>query len=91
VNAGPDETAITGLLYSLNASFSDPDFNGPWSYTINWGDGSTSVGSASSPGAISAGHTYVTILPRTYTITVTVTDADGASGSDQKQVSVLLL
>jgi hypothetical protein len=37
------------------------------------------------------GHTYVTILPRSYTITVTVRDAAGASGSDTKVVRVLLL
>src|SRR5262249_57870636 len=36
VNAGPDETAVTGLLFSESWSFTDPD-NGPWSYTINWG------------------------------------------------------
>jgi hypothetical protein len=91
VNAGPDETAVTGLLYSLTWSFSDGNHNGPWSYTINWGDGSTSSGTVSSEGSFSAGHTYVILLPRSFTITVTVTDASGAPGSDSKVVSVLLL
>jgi PKD repeat protein len=91
VNAGPDETTLVGLLYRLNASFSDPDDAGPWSYTITWGDGSTSTGSTSSPGTISAGHAYFTILPRSFTIRVTVTDAAGASSSDTKVVTVLLL
>jgi PKD repeat protein len=90
VNAGPDETALTGLLYSMNWSFSDPD-NGPWSYTINWGDGTTTSGSKSSAGSFTNGHTYVTVLPRNFTVTVTVTDSQGASGSDSKVVSVLLL
>jgi PKD repeat protein len=90
VNAGPDETALTGLLYTLNWSFSDPD-NGPWSYTIDWGDGATTTGSASSPGSLSNGHTYVTVLPHNYTVTVTVVDSNGASGSDSKVVSVLIL
>src|SRR5207249_2699656 len=91
VNAGPDATAITGLLWSFNWSFSDANHNGPWHYTINWGDGSTSSGNVSSEGTFSAGHTYVILLPRSFTIKVTVTDAAGASGSDNKVVSVLLL
>jgi PKD repeat protein len=91
VNAGPDETAITGLLYSLRATFSDPNNDGPWSYTIAWGDGSTSTGSVSSQGAINVGHTYVIVLPKSFTITVTVRDSHGASASDTKVVSVVLL
>ena len=91
VNAGPDDQATTGLLYSFTWSFTDANHNGPWSYTINWGDGSTSSGTVSSEGSFSAGHTYIIILPRSFTITVTVRDAAGASTSDTKVVSVLLL
>jgi hypothetical protein len=91
VNAGPDATALTGLLYSLQWSFSDANHNGPWTYTINWGDGSTSSGTVSSEGSFSNGHTYVTILPRNYTVTVTVRDASGAARSDTKVIRVLLL
>ena len=91
VNAGPDETALTGLPYTLRWSFSDANHNGPWSYTINWGDGSTSSGTVSSEGSFSAGHTYVIILPRSFTVRVTVRDAAGASASDTKVISVLLL
>jgi hypothetical protein len=91
VNAGPDENAFTGLLYSTSFSFSDANNNGPWSYTIDWGDGSTTTGSTTSQGTVNAGHTYVIVLPRSFTIRVTVTDAAGASGSDSKVVSVLLL
>jgi hypothetical protein len=91
VNAGPDQTAVTGLLYSFSWSFSDANNNGPWSYTIDWGDGSTSTGNVSSQGTFSSGHTYVVILPRDFTIRVTVRDATGASGSDTKVVTVLLL
>src|SRR5439155_1089414 len=82
VNAGTDETAVTGLLYSTSFSFSDANHNGPWSYTINWGDGNTSTGTLVSEGSFSAGHTYIIVLPRSFTITVTVRDAAGASGSD---------
>jgi hypothetical protein len=90
VNAGPDERVLTGLLFTETATFSDPD-NGPWTYQIDWGDGSSTTGSMSSPGTISKGHTYITILPRTFTIRVTVTDSKGASGSDTKAVYVVLL
>jgi PKD domain-containing protein len=91
VNAGPNETAVTGVLYSLNWSFTDANHNGPWTYTINWGDGSTSSGTVSSEGSFTTGHTYVVLLPRSFTVRVTVTDAAGASGSSSKTVTVLLL
>jgi hypothetical protein len=81
---------VTGLAYTLSASFTDPD-NGPWSYTIDWGDGSRTTGTAASPGAITSGHTYVVLLPRDFTIRVTVVDSKGAAGSDTKVVTVLLL
>jgi len=88
VNAGPDETVVLGLLYTLSASFSDPD-NGPWTYTIDWGDGSSSNGSRSTTGSFSATHTYFGILT-TRTIRVTVTDSLGASGSDTKVITLIL-
>ena len=90
VNAGPDETVAVGLLYSLTWSFTDADNDGPWSYTIDWGDGSSPTsGSTSSQGTFSNGHTYVLPLG-THTIRVTVTDSRGASGSDTKVVTVIL-
>jgi len=88
VNAGADETVLLGVLYTLTASFSDPD-NGPWNYTIDWGDGSTSSGSRSSAGSFSATHTYLGILTQR-TIRVTVTDSLGASGSDTKVITLVL-
>jgi len=88
VNAGADEKALSGFFYTLNATFGDPDNNGPWSYSIEWGDGSTTTGTASSGGSISAGHNYVSPLPSSYTIRVTVTDSRGASGSDTKVFTV---
>ena len=88
VDAGPDETVATGLLYSFSPTFSDPDNDGPWSYTIDWGDGSQTTGSLTTQGSFAATHTYVVILPQSFTVTVTVTDSHGASGSDTKVVSV---
>jgi PKD repeat protein len=86
VNAGSDETVLLGVLYELNASFSDPD-NGPWTGTIYWGDGTSTTGTKTSSGPISATHNY--LLPGSYTIRVTVTDSRGASGSDTKVLTVL--
>lgn len=85
VSAGSDEKVLLGLLYSLKWSFADPD-NGPWQYTISWGDGSSTSGTATSAGNFSNGHTY---LLGTFTIKVTVTDAKGASSSATKKVSVI--
>jgi hypothetical protein len=86
VNAGSDQLGLLGLFYTENATFTDPD-NGPWTWRIDWGDGTSSTGSAASQGTISAGHSY---LIGSYTITVTVTDSRGASGSSSKRVSFIL-
>ncbi len=86
VSAGSDETVLLGILYTETASFSDPNNDGPWSYTINWGDGSSTSGSTSSQGTISASHSY---LLGSFTIRVTVTDSHGASGSDSKVLTVI--
>ena len=78
---------LVGLLYALpDASFSDPDNDGPWLYTIEWGDGSTSTGSKSSQGSLTGAHNY--LLLGSYQITVTVTDNHGAAGSDSKLLTV---
>jgi len=90
VDAGPDETVLTGLMFTENATFSDPNNDGPWTYRIDWGDGSSTTGTATSQGTISAGHSYATILPQSFTLRVTVTDSHGASGLDTKIVSVAL-
>jgi len=87
VNAGPDQSVVLGLLYTLNASFSDPDNDGPWSYTITWGDGSSpTTGTKSSQGTITAGHSYIL---GSFTIRVTVRDSHGASASDTKVLTVI--
>jgi hypothetical protein len=86
VNAGGNQNQLVSVLYQLNASFTDVDGDGPWSYAVNWGDGTSSTGSLSTPGAVGPGHTYV--LPGSYQITVTVTDSHGATGSDTKTLNV---
>jgi len=91
VNAGADDRVLLGVLYTTSFSFSDPD-NGPWNYTIDWGDGSTSTGSRPSAGSFSLTHTYLGLsILGTRTIRVTITDSRGASGSDTKNVTIVLL
>ena len=90
VDAGPDETTLVGLLFSEAWSFTDPD-NGPWSYTIDWGDGTWSSGTKTSAGSFSNGHSYGTLLLGKHTIRITVTDSLGASHTDTKVVTVVLL
>src|SRR5439155_205708 len=84
VFTGANQTATTGSPFTLSATFSDPGGNdGPWAYSIDWGDGSAAtLGSATSQTSpISATHTYA--APGTNTIRVTVTDKDGGAGSSQ--------
>ena len=83
---------LVGALFTLSgASFSDPNHNGPWTITIDWGDGASDVNTTSNEGSIAGSHSYVTALPATYTVTITVTDAGGLSGSASKTVSVTTL
>ena len=89
VSAGPDQSVLIGALFNLSgASFTDPDHNGPWTVTIDWGDSSSPTTFTASEGSISKSHSYATVLPATYTLTVTVTDAGGLSGSASKTVKV---
>ena len=55
------------------------------------GEYGVSTGTVTSQGSFSVGHTYVVVLPQSFTVRVTVTDSHGASASDTKVVSVLLL
>ena len=88
VNAGPDVPVSPGAIFGLSASFSDPGANdGPWTYVIDWGDGTTETGNVATQGAsIAAGHPYATTGQ--YVVQLTVTDKDGGSGSDALTVTV---
>jgi len=91
VNAGYDQLVNPGGTANLNATFSDLDgsSSSPWSYTITWGDGSSSSGSVATVAAvdtIKASHTYSTLGQ--YVLGVNVTDATGLSGSSSANVTV---
>lgn len=88
VDAGPDADLVSGEVFAFSGSFSDPgviDF--PWSWEIDWGDGTTSVGSTNSQAApITDSHEFC--AAGDYTITLSVTDKDGGTGSDAMTLTV---
>jgi hypothetical protein len=92
VTAGGDQTVLVGALFTLTgAGFSDPDHDGPWTVTIDWGDGTSSTSTSPGEGSIGGSHSYpVTLLAHDYQLTVTVVDAHGGRGSATKTVHVVL-
>lgn len=70
-------TINAGRTFSAQATITDPD-NGPWRYTVNWGNGTTS-GTRSSAGSFSVSRKYP--AAGTYSVTLTATDATGAAGT----------
>ena len=64
----------------MQASFSDPD-NGPWSYKLDWGDGSATVGNTSNAGIIPGIGPHVYTRTGNFKAKLTVTDGKGAAGS----------
>ena len=88
VNAGPDATVEIGSAFTTNATFTDPGgaSDGPWTWTIAWGDGTSTTGSETSLGSTMArSHTYG--QPGQYTLRLTVTDKDGGAGTDEALVT----
>ena len=69
-----------GRSVSVQASFADPD-NGPWSYKLDWGDGSATAGNISNAGTISGISPHVYIRTGSFKARITVTDSKGAAGS----------
>ena len=89
VNAGPDLTTYPGVAVNLSVAFSDTGAtDAPWTYSILWGDGASSTGSASSASTpITASHTYAAL--GLDSVRVTVTNSAGRSGSDAVAVRVV--
>src|SRR5207237_910348 len=83
------QAATAGASFTFSATFSDAGVNdGPWAFTIAWGDSSAqTTGSATSQAsAITATHTYA--AAGTDTVRITVADKDGATGSATAAVNV---
>jgi PKD repeat protein len=87
VNAGPDLTTNPGDTVQLAVGFTDPDpSDAPWSYTIAWGDGTSTSGSAAAA-PIAATHVYSTVA--SFRVPVSVTNSGGISGVDTVAVTVV--
>jgi len=80
LQATSSTTISVGGSVSVAASFADPD-NGPWSYKLNWGDGSATTGNTSNAGTISGIGPHVYARAGTFKAKLTVTDGKGAVGS----------
>ena len=89
VSAGPDVTIQIGTPFTIPATFTDQGGHGdgPWSWTVAWGDGTTSTGTVTTLGApLDATHDYATWGE--YTARVTIADGDLAAGSDEALIIV---
>ncbi len=72
-------TIRPGQRVTVRAVITDPDAgDGPWSWTLFWGNGPTS-GSLATPGTLTATRTYTKI--GTYSVRIQVTDTHGATGT----------
>ena len=89
VVAASAQSATAGASFTFSATFSDAGVNdGPWAYTITWGDGSpaTTGTDSSQATAITAAHSYA--AAGTDTVLVMVTDKDGGAGTAKAPVTV---
>jgi PKD repeat protein len=87
LDAGPDIRTHPSETVQLAMLFSDPGVDAPWSYTIAWGDGTTSNGSTSNKAVpLVVAHSY--FATGLDSVRVTLTDAGGASTSDSVAVYI---
>ncbi len=87
VSAGPDQVIESGQPLVLTGSFSDAGLmDNPWSWSVNWGNGSNAMGSTNTQGALVVNNQAC--AAGTYNVTLSVTDKDGGVGSDAAQVTV---
>lgn len=83
--SGPSSAVSVGAPVSVDASFTDADRLDDHTAAVQWGDGSTSVGTVSG-GAVSGRHVYS--AAGVYAVTVTVTDQWGNAGTGTTTVVV---
>ena len=89
LSSADDAAILSGQTFSVSESFSDAgQADGPWQYTINWGDGSeTGPVPVAQQGSLPIeAHRYT--VPGSYTVTLTVTDKDG--GTDIETLTLVV-
>jgi 6-phosphogluconolactonase (cycloisomerase 2 family) len=100
VTVGPDQSVAAGATVALGpVSFSHPGYSTAgqpenFGASIDWGDGSTGVGTIAitsaagrpTTGTVAASHVFAP--GKSYRVTVTVTDGQGTSGSGSFNVTV---
>jgi parallel beta-helix repeat protein len=90
ITPADDASASEGDSLSLQlASFSDIDLADTHTASIEWGDGTSSVGivsESSGSGTVSGSHTYAD--SGIFTVTVTVEDSGGGASSDTLTITV---
>jgi PKD repeat protein len=80
VEAGPDQSGMTGEPIQLNGSFTDPGTDDTHGYMWDFGDGNTSTKN------LTPTHTYLS--EGIYNVTLAVTDDDGGVGIDYLTVII---
>lgn len=87
VHAGTDSTLTVGSTFQLSATFTDTGANAsPWTYGIDWGDGTTASGNKSSISPITASHTFNS--EGSHDVMVSVTNSHGITGTGSLTVDV---
>jgi PKD repeat protein len=84
-----DASAVqVGESVAATGSFTDPGvLDAPWSWELDWGDGTKETGSAAAQSEPIAGsHAYA--AAGTYTVRLRVTDRDGGTGTAERPVTV---
>jgi hypothetical protein len=87
VNAGSTTVVVQGSTFTGSGSFTDVPADGPWSATVNYGDGT-----GSQPLALNANQTFnlshLYANAGLFTVTVTVTNQDGVAGTGSFNATV---
>lgn len=90
VDAGPDVTIYSGETFSLSAFFSDPGIGDSHTATVNYDDGSGTVGASvfqdAGAGLVTGSRLFYS--PGTRNVRVCVIDDDGDTGCDNLNVTV---
>lgn len=69
-----------GQSWDVSWVWTDPGVDDdPWTWTVHWGDGTTTTGTRATIGEVATSHTYAT--PGTRNVTFRIVDKDGAAGA----------